>query len=261
MECLCGCGDSVRPGKQFVIGHHSRVSNPFKGRKHSDESKKAISEAKKGVPLLKGRKFSEEHKRRLSVSAKARPDNKERGYQMGISRRGIPHSEEHRRRIGLAHRGMKRSLITRERIRQEALGRRASEETKLKLSKINKKRWSDPQFRNSMIRILRKAAASSKPNKPEQKLQRFLDNRYPGEWKYVGDGSFILDGYNPDFINVNGRKLIIELFGDYWHQGEDPADRAKVFEPYGFKTLVIWQHELKNLLAVGSKVRELTWQP
>ncbi len=107
--------------------------------------------------------------------------------------------------------------------------------------------------RNERIKKQR-LACNIRPTKPETTLQRLLDSKFPGDWKYVGDGSFIIAGKNPDFININGKKLIVELFGDYWHQGEDPADRIAVFTPYGFRTLVVWEHELKNLLAVGSKI-------
>lgn len=47
--------------------------NPFFGKKHTEETKKKISESKKGQ--LKGRVFSEEHRRKLSESAKKRHSN------------------------------------------------------------------------------------------------------------------------------------------------------------------------------------------
>jgi very-short-patch-repair endonuclease len=47
------------------------------------------------------------------------------------------------------------------------------------------------------------------------------------------------------------------LFGDHWHQGENPNNRAKIFEPFGYKTLVIWGSELqKEPDLVKSKIRE-----
>jgi very-short-patch-repair endonuclease len=133
-------------------------------------------------------------------------------------------------------------------------GRKFTDEHRRRISDSAKRLRENPEYRDRIVRATL-AACRKTPNKAEQKLARFLDNRFPGDWKFVGDGSFILNGYNPDFINVNGKKLIIEMWGDYWHHGEDPADRAKVFEPYGFRTLVIWEHELKNLLAVGSKLK------
>lgn len=136
-------------------------------------------------------------------------------------------------------------------------GRKHTTEAKLKQSVAKKRNWEDPNYREDQARaIIQGSTNMPRPNLVEQKLARFLDSRYPGDWKYVGDGSVILGRKNPDFINVNGRKLIIEMFGDYWHQGHDPEDRAKAFEPFGFRTLVIWQSEMNNLLHVGAKVRE-----
>ena len=72
----------------------------------------------------------------------------------------------------------------------------------------------------------------------------------------MGNGRVILGGKNPDFINVNGKKLIIELFGKYWHTGENPKDREKIFVPFGYRTLVIWYSELRNEERVKNKIRE-----
>lgn len=96
--------------------------------------------------------------------------------------------------------------------------------------------------RNNAIR-LRMVNAGMHPNKAEISLQEILDITYPDCYQYVGDGSLIIGGKCPDFIY--GNKLI-ELFGDYWHRGEDPLLRIAHFRKYGFQTLVIWERELKD---------------
>lgn len=186
-----------------------------------------------------GRSHTEETKQRMAKSLTGRKHTKKSKNLMSDSKKGVVFSEEHKRRIS-----------------ESCKGRKCSEETKERMARANKKKWENSDYRGSVIRNSRLSMKIT-PNKSEQKLQQLLDNRFPEEWKFVGDGSFILNGYNPDFINVNGKKQIIELFGDYWHKGEDPADRAKLFEPYGFKTLVIWEHELKNLLSVATKVKAM----
>ena len=100
---------------------------------------------------------------------------------------------------------------------------------------------------------LRKMMAGNNisPNKPETAVGNALDELFPGEWKFVGDGQIIISGLNPDFINTNGRKLIIEVFGDYWHtQKIKPyrinEGRVSVFAKYGYRTLIIWESETKN---------------
>ena len=216
-QCGCGCGELVNPGRRFVGWHASRV--------RSSESKKKISES------LKGHRYSEESKRKMSVSQQGRTHSKETRQKM---------SDTHKQRPGRFTKGNS--------------GRKFTDEHRRKISESAKRLRENPEYRDRIVQVTL-AACRKSPNKAEQKLQRVLNNMHPGEWKFVGDGAVIFNGHNPDFINVNGKKLIIELFGDYWHRGEDPADRIAVFTPYGFRTLVIWEHELKNLLAVGSRLK------
>ena len=117
--------------------------------------------------------------------------------------------------------------------------------------KKSKALWRDPEYIKKV-----QNGYHCKPNKPESMILDLLESLYPGEWKFTGDFSLIINGKSPDFVNCNGKKLIIELFGDYWHRGEDPKDRAKVFEPFGYDTLVIWESELKDIDAVGLRVKE-----
>jgi len=85
-----------------------------------------------------------------------------------------------------------------------------------------------------------------KPNLAEKKLNSLLQKTCPNEFKYVGNGEFILGGKCPDFMNVNGKKKLIELYGDYWHEGENPQERIDYFKQYGFDTLVLWEHEIRD---------------
>lgn len=218
--CKCGCGRLANFRKTFVHGHNNT------GVVFSEDRKRNISRAKKGWNP------SEATRKRMSEWQLGRVLPKATRQKM---------SNTHKQRPGRFTKGNS--------------GRKFTDEHRRKISEAAKRLRENPEYRDRIVRVTL-AACRKTPNKMEQKLGRFLDSRYPGDWKFVGDASFIIAGKNPDFINVNGRKLIIELFGDYWHKGENPADRAKVFEPYGFRTLVIWEHELKNLLAVGSRLRE-----
>ncbi|MDO9581338.1 MAG: hypothetical protein Q7J06_12390 [Bacteroidales bacterium] len=97
--------------------------------------------------------------------------------------------------------------------------------------------------------------ASRPPNKYERMFDKFLQDNFPSEWKYVGDGKLIIDRKNPDFININGKKAIIELWGDYWHKGDDPERLIDFYGKYGYRTLVIWTHELKHPETLKEKIR------
>jgi hypothetical protein len=85
------------------------------------------------------------------------------------------------------------------------------------------------------------------PNKKEMVLDKKLCELFPGQYKFVGCGDVIIGGKCPDWININGQKKIIELFGNYWHRGQNPDNRIEQFRRYGYKTLVIWESEMKSM--------------
>jgi very-short-patch-repair endonuclease len=95
-----------------------------------------------------------------------------------------------------------------------------------------------------------------KPNFPErQMIQIIKENNFP--FNYVGDGKVVFDGFNPDFLSKNP-KHIIEVFGDYWHRkevyGKRDKRRTSAYTSLGYKTLVIWEHELKEPQKVVEKI-------
>ena len=102
-------------------------------------------------------------------------------------------------------------------------------------------RWKDPEFAQKMF-----IKWGKRPNKTESYLNKILQDSFPNEWKYVGDGQVWIDGKNPDFININGSKKIIELDGEYWHKDKNSKERIKLFKKFGYETLVITDKELKN---------------
>jgi very-short-patch-repair endonuclease/Ni/Co efflux regulator RcnB len=114
-------------------------------------------------------------------------------------------------------------------------------------------------IRKEMIKnnpeLLKKSLTFRRPNKTEEKLTSLFQKHFPNEFKFVGDGSFIIEGLNPDWINCNGKKLIIELFGERWHEPNEESSRKEIFSKYGFKTIVIWWKETRNEKLVIEKVR------
>jgi very-short-patch-repair endonuclease len=85
---------------------------------------------------------------------------------------------------------------------------------------------------------------------------------FSGEWEFVGDGKLIIAGKNPDF-NHKVEKLLIELFGDYWHseqvtripEDQHEHERIQLFENEGYQTLVIWEHELDDEERLVERIR------
>lgn len=113
--------------------------------------------------------------------------------------------------------------------------------------------WANDDSRAQLLAAISKGLHLH-PNKPEIVLWNLLQLLYPDHYRYCGDFSFIINGKNPDFVNINGQKKCIELFGDYWHRGHNPQDRKDIFAKDGWDTLVIWEHELQNIERVKFRI-------
>jgi len=115
-----------------------------------------------------------------------------------------------------------------------------------------KQRWQNPEYRQRQLEKWM-VARQVKPNKTEQRLMALFDkSNLP--FRYVGDGQVIIAGRCPDFINTNGRKQLIELFGVYWHPVFDVALLKEHYRQYGFDLLIIWDDELKDIAKILRKV-------
>jgi len=111
-----------------------------------------------------------------------------------------------------------------------------------------KKRWQDENYAKKMF-----AAWKRKPNKLEIFFYSFLQKEFLNYFKYVGDGKIWISGKCPDFINIENKE-IIELFGSYWHKISDVLERINHFAKYEYKTLVVWDYELKDLTLLKDKI-------
>jgi len=112
-----------------------------------------------------------------------------------------------------------------------------------KVKITNKLLWQDPEYAQEHLRV-RTKGMRKRPTKPEMIMQIILQNLFPDEYKYVGNGEVWLGRRNPDFININGQKKIIEVFGDYWHMNDSGEERIEHFRHYGYDTLIIWEKDL-----------------
>jgi G:T-mismatch repair DNA endonuclease (very short patch repair protein) len=136
-------------------------------------------------------------------------------------------------------------------------------EQREQLIEMQRNLWADPEYKDRQVKAMREGA-KARPTKPEVSAINILDGLYPNEWKYVGDGAIIIEGRNPDIININGKKAIVEVFGDYWHgfkhTRECPLihelDRIDTYTKYGYKTLILWEHELKDEGSTVKKIKE-----
>ena len=85
--------------------------------------------------------------------------------------------------------------------------------------------------------------------------------KYNLPYKFVGDFSFILGGKNPDFINVNGEKICVEvydtinklLYFDSIKQYQN--QRTEIFSKYGWQTIFLDETDLKNENRIVEKLK------
>lgn len=111
--------------------------------------------------------------------------------------------------------------------------------------------WNKPGQKERHRRRMRKQNANGsmtqQPNKLEEKFWELvgkdrLEFASFSFWKTIVADEGVAH-ITPDF-RIPGTVRLIEVFGDYWHQGEDPADRIRLWESVGCECLVVWEHEI-----------------
>lgn len=236
-----------------------------KGKHHSEETKRKISEALKGENSPSyGKHPTEETRKKLSEAGKGEKN----------SFYGKHHTAETRKKLSEAAMGNRHSY-----------GNRFTEETRKKMSEAHKhpteeirrklsealKGEKNPNYgkhrteetrekiRRAHIEAIKRGCYSVKPTTPEKRFTKICE-KHDLPYKYVGDGKFWIEGVNPDFVESNGRKIAIEIYGDYWHRLPNivarDAQRTATLRKYGWKLLVLWEHEL-NKLPEGGIVRRV----
>lgn len=190
----------------------------MKGKHHTEETKKKISDSKKGsIAWNKGKKMPS------GVLVKLRKSH----LGQKAWNKGIP---------------MKKS--SKEKLRKALIGKKQSLESKIKRSNSMKERYKkDPSL---IKRCLKKNPKSSLEIKFENIIKK---HNLP--YKFVGNGEVLVGRKCPDFVNVNGKKIAIEVF---YSRHKDKfanglvfwmTEREKLFKEYG------WQLEFFNEIQVN----------
>lgn len=198
--------------------------------------KTALFAEGKLVPSNKGRIFSQEWRRNIS-----------RNHYLGNGGvhwlKGKPLSEETKRKISAAGKG---KVIP--------------EDVRKRISQTMKKVARDQNFIRHILDncIIR-------PNKLEQGFITLCE-QYNLPFKYTGDGSFWVGNMNPDFVHITGKKITVEIFGDYWHSIDSQPNlklfrtevgRIEAYKSLGWDCIIIWEHELAtDPLSCISRVRK-----
>jgi hypothetical protein len=216
--------------------------NPFYGKRHSPEVVQQIKErvrrkcvANGGAAIIQ----TSEVRHKISIALTGKEMSAERRKHLSEVRTGTHHTEETKNKM----RGRKQSEIT-----------------------IAKKlAWWTPErrerHRDMMINRLKNGGMPTSMTRPEKRFIEEYIKPLKLPIKHVGDGQFWVAGCNPDFLNVNGKKEVYEIFGravhTLFHRGRyNYTEQGRIFHfaKYGFKCIVIWDDELDNRSLVLQKL-------
>lgn len=202
-------------------------------------------------------------------AAKSHPQSISVRAKISQSHKGLHPGPETRVKLSESQRGKTASLETRQKMSQARIKFLSSKAQRDKIAEDMKRIWSDPDHKAKRVRAVLKGVFK-RPTKPEQRVIDIIDkNNLP--YKYTGEGSIIIAGLNPDFINCNGAKKLIEIFGVTFHDAntsfrkqiplsqQEPYRKA-IFASFGFDCLVLWDNEIDKLSdqEIADRIKKFT---
>lgn len=143
-------------------------------------------------------------------------------------------------------------------------GKHHSAEARRKMRAANKGQ-KNPHFGKKHTEAARKKMRQARRHqklpkhhtKPELIFEAIC-KKYDLPFHYVGDSSLWIgknNKLNPDFIEANGKKICIEIFGDYWHsrllnqklpKQADRYYRQRHYKKFKWASVFFWETDLKR---------------
>lgn len=158
---------------------------------------------------------------------------------------GKYHTEDTKRKMSLAKKG-----------------KYHTEDTKRKLSLTNKELWKNPEFKEKKLKAMLKGLFKSPTSLEKQYIKLFKKYNLP--FNYVGNGKLIIDGRNPDFVESNGKKIVIDVrhtkvceFMQKITHEQYKARRIKHFAKNGWKCLLFFETGLEDERKIVEEIRKL----
>jgi len=133
--------------------------------------------------------------------------------------------------------------------KQFIIGERSSPNTEFK--KGQKGAFSGKHHSIQAKKKIMKGLIRRIPSSLEDEFQKIID-KHNLPYKYVGDGSFILGHFNPDFINTNNEKIAIEVYARYFKLRNNESiekwkeNRNKIFANYGWRIIYFDETEVEE---------------
>jgi len=217
-----------------------REKKIYKERVLTEKQRRNMSESRKNPPLETRRKISEAKLKNPIRYWLGKKRSKETKAKIGKGNKGKIVSVESKTMMSETRKKGWQDPTVWERYSKARKKMWQDPKYRRRLKESHKKKWSKPEFREMMA-----VARNMKPNS----LEQFFDEITPDSIRYTGGGGFFIRCKNriylPDF-KVRGQKKVIELFGNYWHKGEDPNNMIEEYAEAGWKCRVFWENEVYN---------------
>lgn len=212
---------SNRKGKTLSKETIRKMSIAQKGKKHTDEHNKNVSEALKGLQV--GEKNPSWKGGKIEIVCQ----------YCGKLREVYPCETKNGRS----------KFCNKECYRLSRIGKKLTVKHRKNISK-SLKIISTKEF-------IKKRLKRRIPSSLEKKFLKIIQrNNLP--YKYVGNGSFIIENCNPDFINTDGKKIAIEVYARYYKNLDKrniddwKEKRAKIFNKYGWNIIYFDETEVNE---------------
>ena len=226
---------------------------PMLYKQHSEEIRKKISIGNKGKfshrkgLSMKNEYGEEKAKELINKRVKTFKTNNHTSWSKNLTKENTEFLKYQSERM-LKNNPSKR-LEVRYKISIANKGRKHSEETKKKISENLKKLWKNEEYRKKVITNSLKGLMK-RPTSFEQKISA-LCFKYNLPFIYKGNGDFLINFKNPDFVNFKD-KIVIEVFyswfkiRDYGSIENYKEFCRKKYNSLGWKVIFIDELDLNN---------------
>ena len=268
-------------GRKHTKEQTEKISRANRGKHRSKETCQILSEQKMGArnPMF-GKHHTDEAREKIiknhaHLSGENHPNygkhlTDEAKQKLSLANKGKTISKEHREIISMSKKGRNNPMFGRKGVKHPRYGKLNTEATRRKISKANKgrvqskeeiemrKRYYNehPEAREA-ARVRRRSMKIPKHHtKPELIFEEICkSNNLP--FHFVGDSQLWIGKgrkkLNPDFCELNGKKVVVEVLGDYWHspllrrntpEYQTLPYRKNHYEKYGWIPVFIWESDL-----------------